>query len=212
MRVISFAYVGRFVIRKGIWRMDERVYVMEEQGKVIMTLAEYEALPEDVRVELIEGEIFVMEAPSWVHQQLVLRIAQKLCQYIDEKKGACAVTIAPFDVLLDDNPDKPTVVQPDVLVICDKDKLTERRCEGAPDFAVEITSPSGIQRDYVKKLNLYHDKGVREYWIVNPVTQEIVVYLFGEEMELLQYTFNDKVKVHIYEDLYIDFAELSQLI
>lgn len=192
--------------------MYERVFEMDEQGKVTMTLAEYEALPEDVRVELIEGEIFVMEAPSWIHQQLVLRIAQKLCQYIDEKKGECAVTIAPFDVLLDDNPDKPTVVQPDVLVICKKERLTERRCEGAPDFAVEITSPSGVQRDYVKKLNLYNDKGVREYWIVNPQSRAVEVYLLGDDMQVLHYTFEDKVKVNIYDDLYIDFAELSQLI
>lgn len=192
--------------------MEERIFDMEEQGKVIMTLAEYEALPEDVRVELIEGEIFVMEAPSRTHQILVFRIAQRIAEYIDKKKGDCEVLLAPFDVLLDDNPNKPTVVQPDVLVICDKDKLTERRCEGAPDFAVEITSPSGIQRDYVKKLNLYNDKGVREYWIVNPASREVIVYLFGENMQVLHYTFDDKVKVHIYDDLYIDFGELSQLI
>lgn len=192
--------------------MEERVYDMGEQGKIIMTLAEYEALPEDVRVELIEGEIFVMEAPSRTHQVLVAEIWRELRNYIRSNNGECEVLLAPFDVLLDDNPDKPTVVQPDVLVSCKKERLTERRCEGAPDFAVEITSPSGIQRDYVKKLNLYHDKGVREYWIVNPVTQEIVVYLFGEEMEVLQYTFDDKVKVNIYEDLYIDFRELQEYI
>lgn len=192
--------------------MDERVFEMEEQGKVTMTLAEYEALPEDVRVELIEGEIFVMEAPSRTHQILVFRVVQQIAEYIDKKKGDCEVILAPFDVLLDDNADKPTIVQPDVLVICDKEKLTERRCEGAPDFAIEITSPSGIQRDYVKKLNIYNDKGVREYWIVNPQSRVVEVYLLGDDMQVLHYTFEDKVKVNIYDDLYIDFAELSQYI
>ncbi len=192
--------------------MDERVFEMNEQGKVTMTLAEYEALPEDVRVELIEGEIFVMEAPSRTHQILLAEIWRVLRNYIQENAGDCQALLAPFDVLLDDNADKPTIVQPDVLVICDKDKLTERRCQGAPDLAVEITSPSGIQRDYVKKLNIYNDKGVREYWIVNPQSRVVEVYLLGDDMQVLHYTFEDKVKVNIYEDLYIDFAELNQYI
>ena len=193
--------------------MDERVFEMEEQGKVTMTLAEYEALPEDVRFELIEGEIFVMEAPTRTHQILVFRVAQQIAEYIDKKKGDCEVILAPFDVLLDDNADKPTIVQPDVLVICDKDKLTERRCEGAPDFAIEITSPSGIQRDYVKKLNIYNDKGVREYWIVNPYQKNVLVYHFPSEVYPVIYGMDVDIPVGIYEgELVINLSNLIGVI
>jgi len=95
-------------------------------------------------------------------------------------------------------------------VICDPEKLTDRGCTGAPDWIVEITSPSNSSHDYIRKLNLYADSGVREYWIVNPDKKSIYVYYLEEtRFETTAYTLQDKIKVNIYDDLWIDFTELE---
>lgn len=115
---------------------------------------------------------------------------------------------APFAVKLRD--DRDTIVEPDISVICDPGKLTDRGCTGAPDWIIEIVSPSNSSHDYVRKLNLYLDAGVREYWIVDPTTQRIFVYnLDIDSFRVQTYTFNDTVKVGIYEDLKIDFSTLE---
>lgn len=104
-------------------------------------------------------------------------------------------------------------VEPDISVICDPEKLTDRGCTGAPDWIIEIISTSNPEHDYVRKLNLYLDAGVREYWIVDPRDQKILVYYLQNEhtenFTVKPYTFQDKVKVSIYNDLLIDFSKLS---
>lgn len=104
-------------------------------------------------------------------------------------------------------------VEPDISVICDPEKLTDRGCTGAPDWIIEIISPSNPEHDYVRKLNLYLDAGVREYWIVDPRDRKILVYdLKNEHIEdftVKQYTFQDKIKTKIYDDFWIDFTELN---
>ncbi len=106
--------------------------------------------------------------------------------------------------------DDRNVVEPDISVICDPDKLTDQGCAGAPDWIVEIVSPSNSSHDYIRKLNLYADAGVREYWIVNPIKETIFVYHLEEtKFEAAAYTFQDKIKVNIYDDLWIDFTELG---
>ena len=174
----------------------------------IYTEEDYYNLPEDVRAELIDGQIYYMAAPSRVHQEILGFLFKKIANYIDSKEGSCKVYPSPFAVKLFSEDDK-NVVEPDISVICDPNKLTDKGCTGAPDWIVEIISPSNSSHDYVRKLNLYMDAGVREYWIVDPGNQTILVYFFEQDsFNVRQYTFQDKIKVNIYDDLWIDFTEL----
>ena len=106
------------------------------------------------------------------------------------------------------NKDDYNYVEPDISVICDKNKLDDRGCNGAPDWVVEIVSPSSKQMDYFTKLFKYREAGVREYWIVDAQRNQITVYNFEAE-EIANYTFADSVKVGIYEDFSIDFSTIS---
>lgn len=174
----------------------------------LYTEDDYYNSPEDTRAELIDGQIYDMAAPSRIHQRILSELHITIGQYIRSKDGLCEVYPAPFAVKLfqDDN---TTIVEPDISVICDRRKLTDRGCTGAPDWIIEIVSPSTSSHDYIRKLHLYADAGVREYWIVNPMTQSIYVYfLVGDKFKTTAYTFQDRVKVNIYDDLYIDFAGL----
>ena len=175
----------------------------------IYTEDDYYNLPENVRAELIDGQIYYMSAPSKIHQEILMFLSKTIANYIDSKKGPCKVYPAPFAVKLfvDDN---RTVVEPDISVICDPNKLTDRGCTGAPDWIVEIVSPSNSSHDYIRKLNLYADAGVREYWIVNPMNQSMYVYfLEDDKFRTAAYTLHDKINVNIYDDLWIDFTELG---
>lgn len=132
----------------------------------------------------------------------------RIANYIDSGSGPCEVYPAPFAVKLFDNRDD--TVEPDISVICDPGRLTDQGCSGAPDWIIEITSPGNSAHDYVRKLNLYIGAGVREYWIVNPEKKKVVVYhLEDSDFDMDAYTFEDRVKVHIYDDFGIDFKELN---
>lgn len=173
------------------------------------TEEDYYNLPEDIRAELINGQIYYMSAPSRIHQEILGFLFKKIAYYIDQKRGDCKVYPSPFAVKLFED-DNKTIVEPDISVICDPNKLTDRGCTGAPDLIIEITSPSNSSHDYVRKLNLYMDAGVREYWIVNPIDQSVYVYFLEEDkFNTKPYTFQDKIKVNIYEDLWISFDELK---
>lgn len=172
------------------------------------TEEDYYNLPENIHAELIDGQFYYMAAPSRVHQRILSELHLTIGQYIRTKGGNCHVYPAPFAVKLFE--EKDTVVEPDISVICDSNKLTDRGCTGAPDWIIEIISPGTASQDYVRKLNLYMDALVREYWIVDPHTQKIHVYCLNEtDFSLVIYTFQDKVKANIYEDLTIDFSELQ---
>lgn len=188
------------------------------KGSKIMALAQlktyteedYYNLPEDVRAELIEGQIYYMSAPSRIHQEVLNSINNTIYNYIRSKNGNCKVYPAPFAVKLFQDNNK-TVVEPDISVICDPNKLTDRGCSGAPDWIIEIVSPSNSSHDYVRKLNLYMDAGVTEYWIVNPMEKSVYVYSLREDrFQTKSYTFRDRIKANIYDDLYIDFAAIYQ--
>ena len=115
---------------------------------------------------------------------------------------------APFDVKLFDRP--LTIVQPDLMIVCDKNKLDGKRCNGAPDFIIEIISPGNPSDDYIRKLYYYKNAGVREYWIVDPRTRKVIVYYLEQsDFGMEAYTFEDRIKVNIYDDLWIDFNELN---
>lgn len=163
-------------------------------------------LPEGKRAELIDGEIYMMATPSTKHQIMVTELTYQINNYIKQKRGDCFVLPSPFAVFL--NADNKTYVEPDISVICDKDKLTDEGCMGAPDWIIEIVSPSSHTMDYMKKLLKYGTAGVREYWIVDPTKERITVYNFENE-SAEEYTFSDKIIAGIYEDFEIDFGKIS---
>ena len=127
--------------------------------------------------------------------------------YIMENNGPCEVLPAPFAVYITD--DQHNYVEPDITVICDEKKLDEKGCHGAPDWIIEIVSPSSRRLDYYTKLSLYRAAGVREYWIVDPIKRVVVVYDMEHDEGPVICTFQDRIKANIYDDLWIDFHEIS---
>ena len=181
---------------------------MSAAQPVFYTESDYYNLPEGIRAELIDGKIYNQAAPSRIHQKLLGELYTVINTYIKTRNGFCQVYPAPFAVKL--LADQDTIVEPDISVICDHSKLTDRGCSGAPDWIIEIASLSNSSHDYIRKLNLYTDAGVKEYWIVNPQNQSVFVYCLEEEQfEAKAYTFQDTIKAGIYEDLWIDFKELD---
>lgn len=184
---------------------------MAYEKKNTYTIGDYRGLPEDVRAELIDGELIFMEAPQTGHQILVMKLAFLFELFIRENQGNCLVIPAPFDVQLDC--DDRTIVQPDLVVTCRKERLLKQGLYGAPDLVIEITSTSTRKMDYTKKMIKYMEAGVREYWIVDLQKRKVVTYFFEEDPIPLIYSFYDKVPVRIYDGrLEINFAELSQVL
>ena len=163
-------------------------------------------LPDGQRAELIDGELYMMATPGRVHQRIVMELSFRIRDYIGSKNRNCEIYPAPFAVFL--NADDKIYLEPDISVICDKDKLTDEGCKGAPEWIIEIVSPASRPMDYNKKLFKYRIAGVREYWIVDPEKNRIMVYDF-EHDTVVEYTFSDKVKAGIYEDFEIDFSGIS---
>jgi len=164
------------------------------------------------RYELIDGKIYLMAAPAIDHQRITGTIYRKLGNYLEGK--TCEVFIAPFDVFLFEKNKKDNcqnVFQPDVFVVCDEKKKSQRGINGAPDFIIEIVSPSNEEYDYILKFNMYMQYGVKEYWIVNPMTRQISVYVKqkNKSLKVYTYSFNDTIKVSIFDDFEIDFKELQ---
>jgi len=165
------------------------------------------------RYELIDGQIRLMASPSTKHQRISRKISNILSDYFKDK--TCEPFYSPLDVVLfqkTKKDDSRNIFQPDIFVVCDPNKITEKRIVSAPDFIIEIVSPSNPEDDYIDKLVVYMKYGVREYWIVNPDTRKILVYI--KDKEIFQndaYTFEDKIKVSIFEDLEIDFKNLNLL-
>lgn len=170
------------------------------------TIEDIYALPEGERAELIDGQLYNMAPPSYMHQKLVSEFTQSIGQYIKTHNGSCEVIPAPFAVFL--NQDDRTYVEPDISVICDHNKLSDRGCEGAPDFIIEIVSPGTQKRDYGIKLFKYRNAGVREYWIVNPVQKIVNVYCFEDEENTDLYSFENDIPVGIYPGFSINIQEL----
>ena len=173
--------------------------------KMARTSAEdYWALPDGVRAELVDGEFWDLASPSRKHQEVVGFLAHALRSYIEAAEGSCKVYQAPFAVNLFG--DESTFVEPDLSAICDRSKLSERGCEGAPDFIAEVVSPSNPGMDYVTKLNLYKEAGVREYWIVDPERERTHVYRFEEDSVPSIYPFASPVPAGVFPGFSADFA------
>lgn len=167
------------------------------------TIEDIEALPEGERAELIDGQIYMLATPSTRHQRLSHFLLRKIDSYIESKKGKCEVFYAPFGVFLKNEKGEDDYLEPDIVVVCDLDKLDEKGCHGAPDWVIEIVSPSSKKRDYLKKTAIYMEQGVREYWIVDPMREVTVVYKREEEGFPVIYKFGESVKAGIYEELEI---------
>lgn len=205
---------------EGIRNEEGIGYVSEEAGEYYatygtgalqrkdgFTVEDIEKMPESQRAELIDGEIYMMSSPSKTHQEVIGEMYFLIKDYFKKKKGSCKVFQAPFAVYLF-NDDK-NYFEPDISVICDVSKLDEKGCHGAPDWIIEVVSPSSKSMDYVLKPYKYKKAGVREYWVVDAQTKSIWVYDFQNENNQA-YSFEDKIKVGIYEDLVIDFKQIDK--
>lgn len=166
----------------------------------IYTIEDIYALPDGERAELIDGKIYYMAPPNTKHQMLVSELHYQIKDYIKRNNGGCEVIPAPFAVFLNEN--GRTYVEPDISVICDKSKITDKGCNGAPDWIIEIVSPGSRKMDYYKKLFQYRTAGVREYWAVDTDKQLVTVYDF-EHDNMEEYSFGTEVPVGMYEGLLI---------
>ena len=178
------------------------------------------------RYELIDGEIHMMASPSVGHQDINGYIYRKLGNYLEGRR--CRVFISPLDVILfeknktkeeqeninkrgkNQKDDAQNVFQPDVFVVCSPKKISKNRINGAPDFVIEVLSPSNAENDYGYKLGAYMKYGVKEYWIVDPETKKILVYIKNKKrLSVNNFTFEDKIKISIFDDFEIDFKLLD---
>lgn len=177
------------------------------------TFADCLTWPENERIELIDGEAVMMSPPSTVHQKISGELFRQLANFLEGKK--CEVFSAPFGVrLFEKDGDSPenvdTMVEPDISVICDRDKLDCHGCKGAPDLIVEILSPSTQRHDRLVKLELYQRAGVREYWLVSPEEQTVQVLLFTNGL-LLPYELykkGDIAKVNVLEGCFLELEKV----
>lgn len=175
------------------------------------TVSDYYALPDDQRVELIDGVFYDMGAPSWVHQDILAYVHETVSRYIRDHNGSCIPRFAPVDVRL--NEDDKTMVQPDFLIICDPEKIRRWGIMGAPDFMMEIVSKWSVSRDYITKLARYMDAGVKEFWIVDPFEKRLLIYYADPEKSPYISGLSGKKGIGIYnEELVIDLDEIAKLI
>lgn len=166
-----------------------------EQGQCY-TIDDIYALPDGQRAELIDGRKFDIAMPDLTHQKTLGFLCNEIYGYIRSNDGKCQVLPAPFAVFL--NKDKTNYVEPDISVICDEEKLDEKGCHGAPDWVIEIVSPSSRRMDYYIKLFKYRSAGVREYWIVDPIKQRVTVHHFEKE-DGEEYAYGEEVPAGIFE-------------
>lgn len=167
--------------------------------KKIYTIQDIYDLPDGQRAELIDGNIYMMAPLTTRHQLLAFSLARKIADYIDKNKGKCQVLLAPFAVFLNN---EKNYVEPDISVICDADKIDDDGCHGAPDWIIEIVSPGSRRMDYMIKLFKYRSAGVKEYWIVDPEKNRVIVYNFINDT-MMEYSFGEPVKAGIYDELEI---------
>lgn len=182
------------------------------------TYGDYLQWDDEKRFELIDGEIYDMTpAPSTTHQRISIELSFQIRSYLG-RQAPCEVFAAPFDVRLPEGNESDeavhTVVQPDLVVVCDSLKLDDKGCRGAPDWIIEIISPSTAARDHIRKLTLYERHGVREYWIVDPLTKIVMVYHMNEDGRYGRpgvYSAEDRVESRVIEGLVIDLKEILEI-
>lgn len=172
----------------------------------VYTTDDIYALPEGQRAELIDGRLYDMAPPNTMHQRIVMNLSAEIRNHIKKKNGNCEVFPAPFAVFLFN--DGQNYVEPDISVICDKNKLDDRGYNGAPDWVIEVTPPSNPQMDYGIKLFKYRTAGVREYWVVNPSKSTVTVFDLEKEKASNQYAFQDDISGCIFGDFTVNMKKL----
>lgn len=171
------------------------------------TIEDYFALPDDRRAELIDGVFYDMATPHTIHQGLTGALYSRLLTFVGKKKGKCMPMISPVSVQLDR--DDKTMVEPDVIIVCDRDKFRKGVVYGAPDFVAEVLSPSTRKKDLTLKLHKYADAGVREYWIIDPRDRKVVVYHFETDDAPVIYGLDAKVPVAVWDgECSVDFGAI----
>ncbi|OLN29832.1 Uma2 family endonuclease [Desulfosporosinus metallidurans] len=178
------------------------------------TYTDYVTWPEDKPMELIDGVPYAMTpAPSRIHQKISVELVRQISTYLHGK--TCEVYAAPFDVRLTDineaDEEINNVVQPDISIICDQEKLDDKGCKGNPDLVMEIISPSSISMDYIKKLYLYEKYSVREYWIIHPIDKIVMVYKLIQNGKFARpevYQIDETIKLGIFDDFTISLANV----
>ena len=173
------------------------------------TLADYYALPDERRVELIDGVFYDMAAPAVIHQKILGELFVLFRECADAHDGECEVFVAPCDVRLDC--DNKTMVQPDIFLICHPYDLGAKALDGAPDLTLEILSPATRAKDMLLKLHKYQNAGVKEYWIVDPDHDTVLVYdLRSDDFYPEKYNFDSVIPIHISDGkCSIDFSRVS---
>lgn len=178
------------------------------------TFADVLTWDEGERIEIISGEAYMMATPSRLHQEISMELARQLANFLEGKQ--CRVYPAPFGVrLFERDGDRPedvdTMVEPDLSVVCDRNKLDQHGCKGAPDLIVEILSPSTQRHDQLVKLNLYQRAGVREYWIVDPENETVRVLIRCGDGTLRThevYQREDVARVNVLEGCFIELSKV----
>ena len=205
------AYPDRLEESAGVYRIEKKEPPKEKkQGEY--TLEDYYALPDERRVELIDGVFYDMSAPAVIHQKILGELFILFRECMDRHEGKCEVYLSPCDVRLDR--DNRTMVQPDLLVICEEYDIRAKNIDGAPDLTLEILSPSTRSKDMLLKLHKYANAGVREYWLVDPEQKTVLVYdLEHENYYPDKYSFEDRIPIMISGgECSIDFSRIMRRI
>ena len=176
----------------------------------LYTYAEYLLWQFEERVELLKGKLFKMSAPSINHQRVSRKLSTKIDNYLEGKR--CEVFSAPFDVVLKNpNGEDNTVLQPDLCVVCDPEKLADgKRCYGAPDWVLEIVSPSNVEKELSKKMHIYEEAGVAEYWVLRPEEKELDIFVLQDNgyIGLKPRFAREVVSPQKFPDLQINLSEI----
>jgi len=185
----------------------------------LYTYADYLTWNDDKRYEIFNGKVFeFLPSPTSKHQSVSGNLYGSYWNFLKDK-NPCKVLYAPIDVRLPKKPEEIndtqiyTVVQPDIIIVCDPKKIDEKGCLGAPDLVVEVLSPSTAKNDIKDKYLLYQQACVREYWIVHPIEELLTVFKLNKVGKLAVekiYTYDEKVKVGIFEDLVIDLKNIFE--
>lgn len=205
--VYDFPPEGKPVLVKE-GNLAEEAYAALPQGKY--TAEDYNNWPDDKRIELIDGRIYNLATPTLAHEFIIGEILTDFKNFVRRNSGSCIPFGSNVSVYIDR--DLNTVLQPDLTVVCDRSKLHPdgNRIWGGPDLVVEVLSPSTRRKDMTLKLNKYCDGGVREYWIIDPAKEQVIIYDFAHNDLVSVYSFEDKIPVGIWESkCEVDFSQIK---
>ena len=195
----------------GIVRDPSEAYNLPAKGPY--TIEDYYAIPDERRVELIDGVIYDMAAPDYIHQLIIGEVLIQIKSCIRKTKTPCRVFSSPCDVQLQPDGENDTIVQPDLIILCNRKMLTRQLCKGAPEFVMEVLSRTTRRRDLWLKRQKYMTSGVREYWIVDPESRQVLVYDFDHSDMPAIYPFSAQIPILLSGGkCTIDFAEISEAI